>query len=199
MRGPADTRGNKDAIDRLYKRSSPDYIMILGAPDVVPHIKVTNLTHDEDGQIIDSDLPYACDTRFHRDARRFLAPTRVVGRLPDINGGRDPQYLVGLLETATHIVRRPRTDYAGLVRAQCANVDGILSHYSSQSVQQSRGADPVPADRSGQTQDSSQDPHSLLQLSWECGIACLLGRARKRSTCRLSQQQYSRTTLAGLC
>ena len=112
VRGPADTRGNKDAIDRLYKQYSPDYIMILGAPDVVPHIKVTNLTHDEDGRIIDSDLPYACDTRFHRDARRFLAPTRVVGRLPDINGGRDPQYLVGLLETATHIVRRPRTDYA---------------------------------------------------------------------------------------
>ena len=85
VRGPADTRGNKDAIDKLYKQYSPDYIMILGAPDVVPHIKVTNLTHDEDGQIIDSDLPYACDTRFHRDARRFLAPTRVVGRLPDIN------------------------------------------------------------------------------------------------------------------
>jgi hypothetical protein len=29
VRGPADTRGNKDAIDRLYKQYSPDYIMIL--------------------------------------------------------------------------------------------------------------------------------------------------------------------------
>ena len=112
VRGPADTRGNKDAIDKLYKRYTPDYIMILGAPDVVPHIKVTNLTQDEDGRIIDSDLPYACDRPFHRDARRFLAPTRVVGRLPDVTGGRDPQYLIGLLETAAHIVRRPRTDYA---------------------------------------------------------------------------------------
>jgi hypothetical protein len=109
--GVADTRGNKDAVDRLHKRYNPDYILILGAPDVVPHVKVTNLTHDEDGRIIDSDLPYACDSPFHRDARRFLAPTRVVGRLPDIHGGRDPQYLIGLLETAARMVRRPRTDY----------------------------------------------------------------------------------------
>jgi hypothetical protein len=112
VRGPADARGNKDAIDRLYERFSPDYIMILGAPDVVPHLKITSLARDEDGRIIDSDLPYACDATFHRDARRFLAPTRVVGRLPDINGGGDPRYLIGLLENATRIVRRPRTDYA---------------------------------------------------------------------------------------
>ena len=112
VRGSSDTRGNKDAIDRLYKAFSPDYIMILGAPDVVPHIKVTNFTNDEDGRIIDSDLPYACDRSFHRDARRFLAPTRVVGRLPDVTGGGDPEYLIGLLETATQNVRRRRADYA---------------------------------------------------------------------------------------
>lgn len=112
VRGFSDTRGNKDAIDALAKALSPDYIMILGAPDVVPHIKVTNLTNDEDGRIIDSDLPYACDRPFHRDARRFLAPTRVVGRLPDVTGGGDPDYLIGLLDTATHIVRRQRKDYA---------------------------------------------------------------------------------------
>jgi hypothetical protein len=112
VRGAADRRGNKAAVDRLYKEFSPDYIMLLGAPDVIPHLKVTNLTHDEDGRIIDSDLPYACDRPFHRDARRFLAPTRVVGRLPDVNGGGDPRYLVGLLENAARMVRRPRSDYA---------------------------------------------------------------------------------------
>jgi hypothetical protein len=108
----SDTRGNKNAIDTLVERYTPDYVMILGGPDVVPHLKVTNLTSDEDGRIIDSDLPYACDARFHRDARRFLAPTRVVGRLPDINGGRDPNYLIGLLENATEVTRRPLKDYA---------------------------------------------------------------------------------------
>jgi hypothetical protein len=112
VRGPADARGNKNAIDRLCKHYSPDYVMILGAPDVVPHVKVTNLTGDEDGRIIDSDLPYACEAAFHRDARRFLAPTRVVGRLPDINGGRDPEYLRGLLQNAIEVERRPLQDYA---------------------------------------------------------------------------------------
>ena len=112
VRGPRDARGHKDAIDALYNWFSPDYIMILGSPDVIPHIKVTNLTQDEDGRIIDSDLPYACDRRFHRDARRFLAPTRVVGRLPDVNGGGDPQYIIGLLRNAARIARRPKDDYA---------------------------------------------------------------------------------------
>jgi hypothetical protein len=107
----SDTRGNKNAVDRLFAHYSPDYMLILGAPDVVPHLKVTNLTHDEDGRIIDSDLPYACDARFHRDARRFLAPTRVVGRLPDVNGGRDPNYLIGLLENARKTKRRSLKHY----------------------------------------------------------------------------------------
>ena len=108
----SDRRGTKNAIDRLFERYTPDYMLILGAPDVVPHLKVTNLTNDEDGRIIDSDLPYACDARFHRDARRFVAPTRVVGRLPDINGGRDPEYLIGLLDNARKVKRRALKDYA---------------------------------------------------------------------------------------
>jgi hypothetical protein len=108
----SDTRGNKNAVDRLFEHYTPDYVLILGAPDVVPHLKLTNLTNDEDGRIIDSDLPYACDARFHRDARRFVAPTRVVGRLPDINGGRDPEYLIGLLESARKVKRRTLKDYA---------------------------------------------------------------------------------------
>jgi peptidase C25-like protein len=112
VRDAVNARGNKNAIDSLCRHYSPDYIMILGAPDVVPHLKVTNLTRDEDGRIIDSDLPYACDAPFHRDARRFLAPTRVVGRLPDINGGRDPEYLIGLLENAKEAKRRPPKDYS---------------------------------------------------------------------------------------
>jgi len=102
---------NKNTIDALYRWFKPDYIMILGSSDVVPHVKVSNLTGDEDGLIIDSDLPYACDRPFHKNPRHFLSPTRVLGRLPDINGGRNPNYLVRLLENAATITMRPRTDY----------------------------------------------------------------------------------------
>jgi hypothetical protein len=102
---------NKNAMDALYRWFKPDYILILGSSDVVPHIKVSNLTGDEDGLIIDSDLPYSCDRPFHRNARHFLSPTRVLGRLPDIHGGRNPAYLVRLLENATTITKRPRKDY----------------------------------------------------------------------------------------
>jgi hypothetical protein len=105
-------RQNKNAIDALARRFKPDYIMILGSQDVVPHLKLTNLTGDEDGLVIDSDLPYACDRPFNRNARRFLAPTRVVGRLPDINGHSDPAYLVQVLKNATKVTKRPRKDYA---------------------------------------------------------------------------------------
>jgi hypothetical protein len=85
--------------------------MILGSSDVVPHIQISKLTGDEDGLIIDSDLPYACDRPFHKNSRHFLSPTRVLGRLPDINGGRSPDYLVRLLENAATLTKRPRTDY----------------------------------------------------------------------------------------
>ena len=101
----------KNAIDALYRWFEPDYVMILGSSDVVPHIQISNLTGDEDGLIIDSDLPYACDRPFHRNSRHFLSPTRVLGRLPDINGGRSPDYLVRLLENAAMLTKRPRTDY----------------------------------------------------------------------------------------
>jgi len=49
---------------------------------------------------VPSDLPYACNVPFSRDIQDFLGPTRVVGRLPDVDGDEDPAYLVGLLRTA---------------------------------------------------------------------------------------------------
>jgi len=104
-------RENKDAVDALYRWFNPDYIMLLGSQDVIPHVKVSNLTHDEDGLIIDSDLPYACDRPFSRNPRHFIAPTRVVGRLPDINGGRNPNYIVRLLETAATTRICPRSEF----------------------------------------------------------------------------------------
>ena len=112
VRKAVNVRENKKAIDALYRWFEPDYVMLLGSQDVIPHVKVSNLTQDEDGLIIDSDLPYACDTRFSRNPRHFLAPTRVLGRLPDINGGKDPAYLIRLLQVAATTRKQPRDGFA---------------------------------------------------------------------------------------
>ncbi len=114
---PADERGAKAAIDAVYRRYRPDYLMILGAPDVVPHIRLTNPmrgTPEDDGDPnVPSDLPYACEAPFARVPSRFLGPTRVLGRLPDERGASSPALLVRLLRAAAGHVCRDRGDYAG--------------------------------------------------------------------------------------
>jgi len=107
---PTDERGCKDAIDHLARSMRPDYLMILGAPDVIPHQRLHNTKHDGDPGI-PSDLPYACDEPFTRDPRQYIAPTRVIGRLPDVTGSSDPAYLVALLRRAARYDCRPRSDY----------------------------------------------------------------------------------------
>ncbi|MEQ1513478.1 MAG: hypothetical protein ABL934_12490 [Lysobacteraceae bacterium] len=110
-------RATKAAIDALCNHHNPDYVLIVGAQDVIPHIALRNpmnarrSTSDED-PAVPSDLPYACDAPFSRDPGRFLGPTRVVGRLPDVPGETDPAYLVRLLDIAAKYSSRPRSDYA---------------------------------------------------------------------------------------
>lgn len=101
VRDHQDPKQNKTAIDAVHESLQPDYIMILGAPDIVPHQPLRNPIPDGD-PAVPSDLPYACNAAFSRKAENFKGPTRVVGRLPDVNGNRDPQYLVNLLETAAN-------------------------------------------------------------------------------------------------
>ena len=115
----ADQKGAKAAIDALARRWKPDYVLILGAPDVVPHQHLVNPVFDpkeEEGDLdkdVPSDLPYACEAPFAADIAAFRAPTRVVGRLPDVAGGRDPAYLVGLIDAAAAAAPLPRVDYEG--------------------------------------------------------------------------------------
>lgn len=198
VRGPADARGNKDAIDRLYKHYSPAYIMILGAPDVVPHIKVTNLTRDEDGRIIDSDLPYACDARFHRDARRFLAPTRVVGRLPDINGGGDPRYLIGLLENATQVVRLPRTDYASWFALSARSWTGSSAITAANLFSNLDGLTLCPPTGPGKHKTLHKTRIHFFNCHGNTSSHVFWGEQGKAQP-ELSQQQYSLTTPAWYC
>jgi hypothetical protein len=107
-------KDNKHAIDAVCQALVPSYLMILGSTDVVPHQRLTNpLYHpdDDDDKTVPSDLPYACEAPFGRKIAAFRAPTRVVGRLPDLTGGRDPGYLVSLIRTACRQMPRPASAY----------------------------------------------------------------------------------------
>jgi Peptidase family C25 len=108
-----DPESNKDAVDKIFAATQPAYLLLLGAPDVIAHQDLDNpLLSDQDtDEFAYSDLPYACDAAYSQDIRKFLAPTRVVGRLPDVVNATDPAYLVGLLQTATSYTQRPASDY----------------------------------------------------------------------------------------
>jgi hypothetical protein len=119
-------RGTKAAIDGVYKKLKPDYLVILGSSDVVPHQDLTNPAFDPNKPDSDpdrfafGDLPYACDEKYSRDPAKFVGPTRVVGRLPDLTGAKEPSHLLGLLKTAANWKGRPASayeDYFGMSAA----------------------------------------------------------------------------------
>ena len=109
-------RGAKAAVDAIFARYSPDYVLILGAPDVVPHIDLQNPfkgKEDDDGDAsVPSDVAYACATPWSRNPKDFLGPTRVVGRLPDVAGTTDPSFLIKVLGGASRYVTRDRSAYS---------------------------------------------------------------------------------------
>jgi hypothetical protein len=107
-------RQNKQAIDAVWKSLEPDYLMIVGATDVVPHQDMSNPAYqagDDDDRVAYGDLPYACDAVYSRDVTKLIGPTRVVSRLPDMNGGSDPAHLLKLLATAATWRTRGESDY----------------------------------------------------------------------------------------
>jgi hypothetical protein len=90
----------KKAVDAIYRKLNPAYIVLFGAQDVFPFQEITNPTSDDD-QDIPSDLPYACDAAYSKLASAFTGPTRIVGRIPDIPGLADVKYLRTVIDTIT--------------------------------------------------------------------------------------------------
>ena len=110
-----DPEQNKAAIDAIYRALVPDYLMLLGAIDVIPHQDLINPVFspgNDDDQYAYGDLPYACEAPYSQKVKDFVGPTRVVGRLPDLTGGTDPAYLLGLLATSAAWTSRPAADYS---------------------------------------------------------------------------------------
>lgn len=108
---PKSSQQHKEAIDAIYKSLQPEYIVILDAPDIIPHVSMQNPTPDDDDPDVPSDLPYACDAPFSRDPRKFLSVTRVVGRIPGIMGADRPTFLTDMLKASASFNPRPRKDY----------------------------------------------------------------------------------------
>ena len=90
----------KSAVDRAFARAGrPEYLLILGGPDVVPYQDLLNPAKDDD-PIVSSDLPYASEAPAASEAERFVVASRVVGRIPDMNGDGEPAGLIRLLGNA---------------------------------------------------------------------------------------------------
>jgi|SRR5579864_3111715 len=107
----SDERATKSAIDSIYRAVAPDYIMVLGAGDVIPFQTLDNPSPDDGDPSVPSDLPYASEGGWSKDARDFTAVTRVVGRVPDMLGMSDPAYLVSLLGFAANAKPLDRSEY----------------------------------------------------------------------------------------
>jgi hypothetical protein len=99
----------KQAFDIMYREKKPAYMVIFGAQDIFPFQKLNNELYiksgeadeeddrDEDRQV-PSDLPYACDAPYSNSIASFIAPTRVVGRIPDLPDMGDIKYVATLIQ-----------------------------------------------------------------------------------------------------
>lgn len=112
-----DESGAKAAVDSIYQRERPDYLVLLGSQDVIPQQRLDNpvKAKNDPDPYVESDIPYACDAPYGTDAGDFRAPDRVVGRIPDVPGSTDPTPVVRLLEYAADAESVPvPSDYFAL-------------------------------------------------------------------------------------
>jgi hypothetical protein len=132
---PTDPAQNKAAVDAIYAFHTPQYLVILGAPDVIPHQDLSNPAYDpanpteDPDQNVPSDLPYACNAPYSQSPADFIAPSRVVSRLPDVTGSTDPSYLLHIIDlacAASPLTHAEYTDYLG-VSASVWNQSTALS------------------------------------------------------------------------
>ena len=105
----------KSTIDVLFRSLSPDYLAILGAGDVVPYFQAPNPSFQsggDDDTKVPTDNPYACSRPFSADDREsYLIPDRVIGRIPDLPGKNEVEWLTSGLATAASWKLATAKDY----------------------------------------------------------------------------------------
>ncbi|UGY11957.1 C25 family cysteine peptidase (plasmid) [Bradyrhizobium septentrionale] len=106
-----DETGAKEAIDAIAHKFNPDYLVLLGGPDIVPHIGLDNPTPRDGDSHVPSDLPYASSAPHSRNIEDFLDAGRVVSRIP-APAGDNPGFLTRLLDQSSAHASRPVADYA---------------------------------------------------------------------------------------
>ena len=102
---PTDVAATKAAIDQIYAAWQPAYLVLLGGPELVATVNLSNPLwtgdpRDDPDQFIPSDLPYACGAALTMSPSDYRGPTRVVGRIPDLVGVTDPAVLIGQISLA---------------------------------------------------------------------------------------------------
>lgn len=110
---PGNEKAVKNAVDHLYlQNGKPDYVLLLGAPDVVPHQTLGNPVNDDDADV-PSDLPYSCEAPYSKDAAKFTVPSRPLGRIPDVENGGTAELdtFLGVLGTAIDWRPTPSKDF----------------------------------------------------------------------------------------
>lgn len=104
----------KQAIDRIAAAEDPHYLLLIGGADIVPLVPLKNPAYSpgaDDDKEVPSDLPYACERPYSVHASRYLGPTRVVGRLPDLPGAKKPELLLQFIRAAARSKPLPRSEY----------------------------------------------------------------------------------------
>jgi hypothetical protein len=66
----------------------------------------------DDDKLAPGDIPYASEAAYSRNPEDFVGPTRVIGRLPDLVGATDPEYIINVIRTAAAYTQRKPSDYA---------------------------------------------------------------------------------------
>lgn len=142
---PKSGQQHKEAIDAVYTHFRPEYLVILDAPDVIPHVSMINPAREDGDPDVPSDLPYACDAPYNRDPRRNLSVTRVVGRIPGIRGAAHPTHLTNALKASAAFKTRPRKDYMACFalsaevwqKSTIKNIDVIFGRHNKNKIRTS--------------------------------------------------------------
>lgn len=105
----------KTIIDALWKKLAPDYLVILGGDDIVPYFEVDNPSYQprgDDDETVLTDNPYACTRPYRRGSlSSYLVADRVIGRVLDMPGDGDAEWLLRQLAIATSWTPQSKDTY----------------------------------------------------------------------------------------